>query len=51
MGSCEKEASIRTAQMIKNFAERNLPYYPQIKDVTFYFPWHITFIGGINLPK
>ena len=51
MGSCEKEASIRTAQMIKNFAERNLPYYPQIKDLTFYFPWHITFIGGINLPK
>lgn len=51
MGSCEKEASVRTAQMIRNFAERNLPYYPQIKDLTFYFPWHITFIGGINLPK
>ena len=37
--------------LLRQFAAENLPPYPGVDRLDFYFPWHRMFIGGVVLPE
>ena len=39
-----------TQKGLQDFARNNLSEYPGLDKLTVNFPWHIPFIGGINVP-
>lgn len=50
MGKYEKGISERATDLMRSFAVNNMPPIEGINKMTLTFPWHRTFIGGINLP-
>lgn len=51
LGRYEPAAQLRVTRLLREFAASNLPPYPGIDHLEFYFPWHRMFIGGIVLPR
>ena len=50
LGRYEPAVQLRVTRLLREFAARNLPPYPGVDHLNFYFPWHRMFIGGIVLP-
>lgn len=51
LGRYEPAAQLRVTRLLREFAASNLPPYPGVDHLEFYFPWHRMFIGGIVLPR
>ena len=51
LGRYEVPTQLRVTRLLRQFAAQNLPPYPGVDHLDFYFPWHRMFIGGVVLPE
>lgn len=51
LGRYEVPTQLRVTRLLRQFAAQNLPPYPGVDRLDFYFPWHRMFIGGVVLPE
>lgn len=49
-GALEPELTAITQERMQGYIQQHLPFYPEIASFRFFYPWHILFIGGIQLP-
>ena len=51
LGDYEETAKSFTQRELRSFAGANFPEYPGLENLKVYFPWHLPFIGGIQIPE